>query len=346
MGPGADEQPDGHAPAGERAVLLQGLLDEQVLPAAHQQHRDRDPLQRGTALHGGPERVAGLRVVHPSLGPGRLAADHVGVSGRDREALQHLAQPPFGRGHAHHRAQHPDALLVRDQVAPHDVVVQIEGAVAVRGPVEVVRADVHHGGDQFRRRVHGQRPLHEAEVAGAVGGQPALEPALLAQPRHGVLPVGDLVPHRLEVPAGPERAAHALQQHVIAALGEDLPGLQGEQAGAAVRAADQHGGRGRHADRDVVGGQQHRAVGHRHLDVVFDRDLVPPRRQRPPPGRRPADRGRAPAQRTGAQRPGSAGLGSAVLARQAPRACHALLAHHAVLPPFSATTIPAGTGSA
>ena len=322
MSPGSDEQPDGHAPAGERAVLLQGLLDEQVLPAAHKQHRGRDPLQRGTALHGGPERVTGLRVIHPPLGPGRLAADHVSVSGRDREAAQHLAQPPFGRGQACHRAQHPGALLVRDQVAPHDVVVQVEGAVAVRGPAEVVRADMYHGGGQFRRRVHGQRPLHEAEVAGAVGGQPALEPVLLTQPRHGVLPVGDLVPHRLEVPAGPERAAHALQQHVIAALGQDLPGLQGEHARPAVRAADQHGGCRRHADRDVVGGQQHRAVGHRHLDVVFHRHLVPPGRQRPRPGCRPAERGRAPAQRVGAQ-----------------RTCLALLAHHAVL---SATTTPAG----
>ena len=265
-------------PAREHAVLLEGLLDEQVVPAARQQDRDRDPLQRGAALHRIPERVGGLRVLHPPLGPGRLPADHVTVADRDREAVQHPAQPPFGRGHARHRAQHPDALLVCDHVAPHDVVVQVEGAVAVRRPAEVVRADVHHGGDQLRRRVHGQRPLHEAEVAGAVGGQPALEPALLAQPRHGVLPVGDLVAHRLELTAGPERAAHALQQHVVATLGEDLPGLQGERAGPAVRAADQDGGRRCHADRDVVGGQQHRAVGHRHLDVPLHRDLVPPRR--------------------------------------------------------------------
>ncbi len=338
MGPRADEQPGGHAPSGQCAVLLQGLFDEQVLPAAHQQHRDRDPFQRGTALHRCPERVAGLRVVHPSLGPGRLAADHVREAGRDREAVHYAAQPPFGRDHARHPARYPDALLVCDQVAPHDVVVQVEGAAAVRGPAEVVRADMYHGGGQFRRRVHGERPLHEAEVAGAVGCQPALEPVLLTQPRHGVLPVGDLVPHRLEVPAGPEGAAHALQQHVIAALGEDLPGLQGERAGPAVRAADEHGGGRRHADRDVVGGKQHRAVGHRHLDVVFDRDLVPPRRQRPRPGCRPSDRSRGPAQRTRAQRPGSGGLSAAGLARLAPRARHALLAHHAVL---SATT-PAG----
>ena len=339
MGPRADEQPGGHPAGGERAVLLEGLLDEQVVPAAHQQDRDRDPLQRGAALQRSPERVSDLRVLQPSLGPGRLAAEHVAETSRDRQPVEHRAQPPVGRCHACHRAQQPDALLVRDQVAPHDVVVQVEGAVTVSAPAEVMRADVHHGGDQFRRRVHGQRPLYETEVAGAVGGQPALEPALLAQPRHGVLPVGDLVLHRLEVPAGAERAAHALQQHMVAALGEDLRGLQGEQAGAAVRAPDQHGGRRRHADRDVVGGQQHRAVGHRHLDVALHRDLVPPRRQRPRPGRRPAERGRAPAQRVRAQRAALDGLGAVVLARLAPRAHHALLAHHDVL---SATTTPAG----
>ena len=328
MGPRADEQPGGHAPGGERPVLLEGLLDEQVVPAAHQQDRDRDPLQRGAALQRSPERVGGLRVLQPSLRPGRLAAEQVAVTGRDRQPVEHRAQPPVGRGHARHRAQHPDALLVPDQVAPHDVVVQVEGAVTVRAPAEVVRADVHHHGDQLRRRVHGQRPLYEAEVAGAVGGQPALEPALLAQPGHGVVAVRDLVLHRLEVPAGAERAAHALQQHVVAALGEDLRGLQGEQAAAAVRAADQHGGRRCHADRGVVGGQQHRAVGHRHLDVPLHHDPVPPRRQRPCPGRQLAERNRAPAQRAG-----RGSLGTALLPR------HDLLAHHAVL---SATTTPAG----
>ena len=85
VGPRADEQPDGHAPAGERAVLLQGLLDEQVLPAADQQHRDRDPLQRGTASHRRPERVAGLRVIHPSLdqaGPRPITSANPAATGR------------------------------------------------------------------------------------------------------------------------------------------------------------------------------------------------------------------------------------------------------------------------
>ena len=231
---------------------------------------------------------------------------------------------------AHQAAQHPGALLVSDQVAPADVVVQVEDAVAERGPAEVVRAHVHDGRDQLRRRVHGQRPLHEPEVAGAVGDQPSVEPALLAQPGDGVLPVGDLVAHRLELPAGPEGAAAALHQHVVAAFGQDLRVLQGERAAAAVRAADQHGGRRRHADRQVVVGQQHRAVGHRHLDVALDRDPVPLRRQRPRPGQHLAERGRRRAQRAGQR--GGVGV----------RALHVLLPHQAVLP---ATTTPAGTGS-
>ena len=256
----------------------------------------------------------------------RLAPEQVTDARRDRQPVEHRAQPPFGRGQAHERWQRPGVLLVSDQVAPADVVVQVEDAVAVRGPAEVVRAYVHDGRDQLRRRVHGQRPLHEPEVAGAVGGQPSLEPALLAQPGDGVLPVRDLVAHRLELPAGPEGTAAALQQHVVAAFGEDLRVLQGERAAAAVRAANQHGGRRRHADRQVVVGQQYRAVGHRHLEIAFDRNPVPLWRQRPCPGQHLAERGRSRAQRAGRD-----GLLTAH---------HALLLHHAVL---SATMTPAGT---
>ena len=331
VGPRPDQQPGGHAAGGERAVLLEGLLDEQVLPAAYHQDRDRDPLQRGAALQRSPERVAELRVLQPPLGQCWLAAEQVTHAGRDRQPVEHRPQPSFGRSRAHESTQHPGALLVSDQVAPADVVVQVEDAVAVRGPAEVMRAHVHDDRDQFRRRVHGQRPLHEPEVAGAVGDQPSVEPALLAQPGDSVLPVRDLVAHRLELPAGPESATAALHQHVVAAFGQDLRVLQAERAAAAVRAADQHGGRRRHADRQVVVGQQHHAVGHRHLDVALDRDPVPLRRQRPRPGQHLAERRRRRAQRAGQR--GGAGV----------RALHVLLPHQAVLP---ATTTPAGTGSA
>ena len=264
---------------------------------------------------------AELRVLQPPLGRGRLAAEQVTEARRDRQPVEHRAQPPFGRGHAHDGPQRAGALLVSDQVAPADVVVQVEDAVAVRAPAEVVRAHVHDGRDQLRRRVHGQRPLHEPEVAGAVGGQPSLEPALLAQPGDGVLPVRDLVAHRLELPAGPEGAAAALQQHVVAAFGQDLRVLQGERAAAAVRAADQHGGRRRHADRQVVVGQQHRAVGHRHVEVALDRRPGSAAAAATTPGTAPC-RARPP--------PGSAG-GAA--GRRWRPAHHALLPHQAVLPP-------------
>ena len=282
------------------------------------------------ALQRSPERVGELRVLQPPLGRGRLAAEQVRHARRDRQPVEHRAQPPFGRGHAHDAPQRAGALLVSDQVGPSDVVVQVEDAVAVRAPAEVVRAHVHDGRDQLRRRVHGQRPLHEPEVARAVGGQPSVEPALLAQPGDGVLPVRDLVAHRLELPAGPEGAAATLQQHVVAAFGQDLRAQQAERAAAAVRTADQHGGRRRHADRQVVISQQERAVGHRHVEIALDRHLIPLRRQRPRPGQHLAERGRRRAQPAG-QRDG---IGV--------RALHVLLPHQAVLP---ATTTTAGTTS-
>ena len=77
MGPRPDQQPGGHAPGGERAVLLEGLLDEQILPAAHQQDRDRDPLQRGTALQRSPERV-GEAAGAPATSRTRLARGRAG----------------------------------------------------------------------------------------------------------------------------------------------------------------------------------------------------------------------------------------------------------------------------
>ena len=183
-------------------------------------------------------------MLQPGLEPGRLGAEQIPGARGDRRPVQHAAQPPVRGDGADRPGQQVDAFLMDDQVAPAQEVVQVEGAVAVRGPAKVVRADVHHRGDQLGRRVQGQGPLHEAEVAGPERGQPFVEPALAAQPRHGVLAVARLGAHRLELPAGAEGAAAALQQHVEAALGDELGFQQAERHAAAVGAADQdRGGR-------------------------------------------------------------------------------------------------------
>ena len=259
-------------------------------------------------------------MLQPGLEPGCPGAEQVASALGDRRPVERRAQPPVRGDRADDAAHRIDALLVNDQVAPAEEVVQVEGAVAVRGPAEVVRADDHDRGDQLGRRVQGQGPLHEAEVAGPERGQPSVEPALAAQPGHGVLAVAGLAAHRLEPSAGAEGAAAALQQHVEAAFGDELGLQQAERGPASVGTAHQDRGGRLAGDRQVVVGQQHRAVGHRHLDVPLDRDEVPLRRERPGPGQHLAERGRG--------RPDGAG-----------RSAIGALAHHAVP---SAETTPAG----
>jgi hypothetical protein len=57
MGPRADGQRDVKPTPVQVGVLLEGLLEEQVLPAGLQQHRYLDPIKGRTQLHTRPERV-------------------------------------------------------------------------------------------------------------------------------------------------------------------------------------------------------------------------------------------------------------------------------------------------
>ena len=179
-----------------------------------------DAVQRGAALQRGPERVGHIRMLQPALEPRGPGPEQVPAAGRDGQPVQRGTQPPVGGGHPPQAGQPSGGLLVGDHVAPAQEVLQVERAMVVGGLAEVVRPDVDHGRDQFRWRILGQCPLHEAEIAEPVGGQPAVEPVLLAQPGHRVLAVSGLMAHRVELAAGAERAAAALQQHVEAPLGD------------------------------------------------------------------------------------------------------------------------------
>ena len=100
---------------------------------------------------------------------------------------------------------------------------QVDSSTApplVHRVAEVVRADLDDRGDQLRRRVDQQRPLREAQVGAAEGGEPAVEPRLFPQPDHRVGRVLDLPPHRVEGPARAERVPHADLDHPVPTGGE------------------------------------------------------------------------------------------------------------------------------
>ena len=303
MRPRPDQQPGGHAPAGQDLVLLEGLLQEQVLPAPDEQGRHRDPLQRGLALQRGPERVGQIRVLQPALEPRCSGAEQVPAAGRHGQPIQRRPQPPVGGGQPPQAAERPGGLLMGHHVTPAEEILQIKRAVVIGGPAEIMGTDLDDGGDQFRRRVLGQGPLHETEVAQPVGGQPPIEPMLAAQPGHRVLAVGGLAAHRVEFPAGAEGATAALQQHVEAALGDQLGTDHVVREPAPVGAADQHRGHPAVRNRQIVIGLQHRAVGHRHGHVPDHGDAITPGRQGPGPAERLPDRGGR-----GPDQPGSLGV--------------------------------------
>jgi len=297
--PRPDDQPRGHSPGVQDPVLLDALMEEQVMPPANQQRRDVDALQRGAALQRLPERVGRPRMLQPGLEPRGAGAEQCTDTGGERHPVQHRDEPPVRGRRPVYAMQEPDAFLERDELGPLHVVIQIEHAVAVNGATHVVRPDLDDGRHQLRRRVHGQRPLDEPEIAPAVRRQPPVEPALLPQPGDRVLSVRDLVPHRLEIAAGTEGASTALHQHVIAALGDQLGHGHAERRTTPVGAADQHR-RGRLAgDRNVVVGEQDRTIGHRHGQLRIDDYLAAARRQGPRPRQHRADRVRPAAYWTG-----------------------------------------------
>ena len=151
--------------------------------------------------------------------------------------------------------------------------------------VELRRGDRGREGAELVARLRGDRPLHQPHVARADHAHRALAPRLLAQPAQRRQAVGALVERR-EAPSGAERPAHALHDDLEAALGEQAPVDDAEEAVPAVRGAHEDRRRlvSRRARGDVAVGEQDHAVVHLGGQVAQDLDVAGLRRgqvQRP-----------------------------------------------------------------
>nr|CRL56262.1 hypothetical protein CPGR_03578 [Mycolicibacterium fortuitum subsp. fortuitum DSM 46621 = ATCC 6841 = JCM 6387] len=218
---GVSPRPDGQrhrdtAPV-QLLVLLQGLVQEQVLPPAQQQDGHLDMLQSLIEPQLVPERVVALGMFQPGFEPRCTVAQQLTGRGSHRQSgggLGQLGGPAQLPGEGLHHAR---LLLAGHHRAPAQEVVEAERSGAPRRCAEIVRSDGDDGGLHLRRGIGQQRPLGEAEIGQAHGGERSGEPGLVAQPGHGVGAVGHLVDHRGELAARAECAAHTLQHHVVAA---------------------------------------------------------------------------------------------------------------------------------
>src|SRR3990172_10422986 len=120
----------------------------------------------------------------------------------------------------------------------------------------------------------GYRPLDKAEVAWPDSAHFAREPGLLFEPREGGEAILPLVPKGVELSARAESATTTLDQHLKAALGEGTGKEESEQPGPAIGRTQKDRRSLTAAARRVVIGQQHDAIGHRHLEVTLDGDVV------------------------------------------------------------------------
>ena len=159
---------------------------------------------------------------------------------------------------------------------------------AVDHAEEVVEADERHGRDHLRRRVHQHRPQGVAEVGPAHTDEPPVEPRLFAEPGDGVGTVADLVLAGHEPALGPERAATALHDDVVAARREEAEEDVRQRSRPLVRAAHDHRPE-RLAVRGVVIGQQVDAVAHPDRDRRRDGVAAAWGWQPEQPGRRRVD---------------------------------------------------------
>ena len=193
---------------------------------------------------------------------------------RSASARGRVAAPPgHGLALGEHRAQHlaPGQLLVLDLVHPAQHGLQGEGVAGVdRGVAEVGSRHPRRHGLERGGRVAAHGPLHQAQVTRAEGVNRPSEPRLLGQPGQRGLPVSLLVAERLPIATGAERAAAALDDDLVAALGEQT--ADHAHLPAPVWRSEKHDRRRRRVGggggRPAVG-QQDDAVGHLGGQVAF-----------------------------------------------------------------------------
>ena len=286
MAPRADRE---HAVAagGDQPLVVGDLpRQEDVVPAAHQARGGR---LRGVPLEVDriPPRVPGRVVGQPLLEELDMVADRSSVGLGQRQHGVRGPQLTPDAGHGPQDGQ-PAELLVLDRVDPGEGGLQREPVAREDDRVaDAAGGDRGRHGPEVVRRIPGDRPLREAEVARAERPRRAAEPRLLGQPAEGGHPVVLLVAERHPLATGSERAAAALDHDLVAAFGDQA--ADHPQLPAAVRRSQQHhrqpgpgGGR-----VPAIGPQDH-PVGHLRLEVPIDRDVV---------ALRPGDRASVPSAR-------------------------------------------------
>ena len=272
MGPGTDGELRMQARRPHRGVVGELPRQEEVVPAAEQAHR-RDHLGEPRAVvDATPVGILDVDVFQPVLVETDAPPDQGAVEVHERKACEHRRE---GASLADHGGEHPQRspLLVVDGVHPAEHRVERERAVGVDEAAELRGGDLRRERLQPGGRARGDRPLHEAEIAGAGHGDAAPEPGLLLEPRQGVLAVLRLVAEGIEVALRAERPARALHHDLVAPLGEgarDRPHVPP----APVRAADQDDVRGRGVARMQAVGEEHDAVAHRDPEVGLDGDVL------------------------------------------------------------------------
>ncbi len=295
--PVTDRQGHVHATGPEALVLVHGLLQEEVLPAADEEDGDFDPLEGGGVLHGRPEGVGRLGPCHPVGVPGcPPTQDRVRRPGQ-RERVHVGADPPGRRDGAQRPAQPAAVLLVHNAVAPAQEV-EPEGAGTPDVLLEVVRPDGHDSRRQLGGRVGHEGPLGVPQVRAPDSGEAAGEPGLVAHPGHHVEPVVHLGLHGPELSARAEGAAAAHEEDVVAPRREDPRLGHGQGQGTAIRPPHQNG-------PDDVG--RRLVEVRRQLDAVAHRDAHAGRQ-------REVGRGGGEAAQAGGQR--VHGLGGGAAARR------------------------------
>ena len=177
--PGTDRHRDVDAPAAQVPVLLQRLAQEDVLPAAEQQHRHVHAIQRRAEPQPLPELMVCLGAFQPRLEPRCSGAEH--PSGRRTQGRlgDRACDPARCLQLADSGLDAPGVLLTGNQIAPAQEVVGRKRAGAPHRRREIVRARGDDGRCQLRRGILQYRPLGESQVRQADGGESAGEPGLL-----------------------------------------------------------------------------------------------------------------------------------------------------------------------
>ena len=249
-------------------ILMDGLLEEDVLPTPEEQHGHLDSIEGNAVLHRCPERIALVGPGDP-VGVPRGPAAEKGRCGRDeRQLVENGADPPSVPSRLQHDLEGSTVFLVDHLVAPPEEV-EPERAGSPDVLAEVVGPDGDDRGGQLGRRVRQERPLSVTQVGRAERGEGAGEPGLAEHPGDDIVTVVFLVPHGIECPSRAEGAAAAHEEGVVAAGGEDPRQGQGQGQVPAVGPPNEQRPDGVRSRLIEIRGELD-PVAHRHPDAAAD----------------------------------------------------------------------------